>query len=38
MEGLTLTGVVIALAVCLGVIVAQLIVNVFGSVDPNAAF
>lgn len=38
MEGLTLTGAVIALAVCVVVIVAQILANVFGAVDPSAAF
>lgn len=38
MEGFTLTGLVIALAICLVVIVAQVLANVFGYVDPGAAF
>lgn len=38
MEGMSLTGFVLALALCLVVIVAQVVVNIFGAVDPSAAF
>lgn len=38
MEGMTLTGFLVALAVCLVVIVAQILASVFGAVDPSAAF
>lgn len=38
MEGATLTGFVVALALCAVVIVAQVLASVFGAVDPGAAF
>lgn len=38
MEGLTLTGVVIALALSAVVIVAQILASAFGAVHPGAAF
>lgn len=37
MEGLTITGFVVALAIVLFVIVAQVIANIFGAIDPSAA-
>lgn len=38
MEGMTFTAVVVALALCLVVIVAQIAASAFGQVDPSAAF
>lgn len=38
MEGLTLTSAVIALALVLVVLVAQILASAFGAVDPGAAF
>lgn len=38
MEGATLTGFVVALAICAVVIVAQILASTFGYVDPSAAF
>jgi hypothetical protein len=38
MEGLSLTGLAIALAICLAVIVMQILANAFSLVDPSAAF
>ena len=38
MEGLTLTGFVVALALSAVVIVAQILANYFGAIDPSAAF
>jgi hypothetical protein len=38
MEGMTLTGLVIAIALCLVVIVAQIVASAVGAVDPGAAF
>lgn len=35
MEGLTLTGIVVAAAIVLAVVVAQFIVNSLGAVDPS---
>lgn len=38
MEGLTITGAVIALALVMLVVVAQVLASIFGAVDPSAAF
>lgn len=38
MEGTSLTGILIALAICLVVIVAQILCNVFVALDQAAAF
>ena len=38
MEGFTLTAFVVAMAICTVIIVAQILVNVFGHIDPSAAF
>ena len=38
MEGMTLTAFVVALALCLVVVVAQVVASAFGAVDPGAAF
>lgn len=38
MEGFTVTAISIALAICLIVIVAQVVASVFGYVDQAAAF
>ena len=38
MTEMSLTAIVIALAVCAGVIIAQVLANYFGAVDPAAAF
>jgi hypothetical protein len=35
---MTLTGFVVALALCAVVIVAQILASAFGAVDPSAAF
>lgn len=37
-EGATITGFVVALALCAVVIVAQVLARVFDLVDPSAAF
>ena len=37
MEGLTLTGVVVAVAIVLAVVVAQVLARVFDMIDPSAA-
>ena len=37
-EGLTRTGLIVAIGIIIVVLVAQFIANVFNYVDPNAAF
>jgi hypothetical protein len=37
MEGLTLTGIVISVAIVLAVVIAQVLARVFDLIDPSAA-